>query len=188
MSTHAFPDLVPGTYKLDPMHTEIGFVVRHIVTKVRGRFTKFEGEIVIAENPLDSRATATIDLSSVDTGAQQRDDHLRSSDFFDVENSPQMTFESTALRIDGGTVVAEGNLTVRGVTKPVTLEVEYGGTGTDPYGSRKLGLEAHGEISRKDWGVNFNIPLDGDKFVIGDKVVLNLTVEADLQKAQSAAA
>jgi polyisoprenoid-binding protein YceI len=187
MSNDTFPDLVPGTYKLDPMHTEIGFVVRHIVTKVRGRFTEFDGEIVIAENPAESRATAHIDLSSVETGVKQRDDHLRSSDFFDVDNSPEMTFETTGLRFDRGTVFADGTLTIRGVTKPVSLDVEYGGTGVDPYGNTKLGLEARGEISRKEWGVSFNIPLEGDKVVIGDRVVINLTVEADLQKEQSAA-
>ncbi len=183
MSTDAFPGLVPGTYKLDPAHTHVGFVVRHIVTKVRGRFTKYDGEIVIADNPLESKATVTVDLASVDTGTQQRDDHLRSSDFFEVESHPTMTYETTELRLDGGNLVALGNLSVKGVTRPVQFDVEYGGVGSDPYGGTKLGLEATGELSRKDFGITFNIPLEGDQFVIGDKVTINLTVEADLQKA-----
>jgi polyisoprenoid-binding protein YceI len=187
MSTDPFPGLVPGTYTFDPAHTQIGFVVRHIVTKVRGQFTKYDGQIVIAENPFDSTATATIDLSSVDTGTQQRDDHLRSSDFFEVETHPTMSFETTGLRLDDDRLVATGNLTIKEITKPIELEVEYDGTDNDPWGGTRLGFEAIGEISRKDWGINFNIPLEGDKVVIGDRVKINLTVEAVLQSAEALA-
>jgi polyisoprenoid-binding protein YceI len=182
MSNDAFPGLVPGRYTFDPAHTQLGFVVRHIVTKVRGQFTKYDGEIVITENPLESTASAEIDLSSVDTGTKQRDDHLRSSDFFDVESHSLMSFETTGLRLDGDTLIATGNLTIKEVTKPIELEVEYGGTDSDPWGGTRLGFEATAQISRKVWGINFNIPLEGDKVVIGDQVKINLTVEAVLQQ------
>jgi polyisoprenoid-binding protein YceI len=172
------PALTSGTWTIDPAHTEVAFTVRHLMTKVRGTFKTFEGSIVVGDDVLSSSAQATIDLSSVDTGAPQRDDHLRSSDFFDAATQPTMTFRSTQLRSNGESLVAVGDLTVKGVTREVELAVELLGVGTDAYGNERIGLEATGVISRKDFGVDFNVPLDGGKLLIGDAVTISLTVQA----------
>ncbi len=171
----------PGTWKIDQSHSEIGFSVRHLMSKVRGKFEDFEGEIVTDESGLGSVASATIQLSSVNTGTEDRDNHLRSSDFFSIEETPVMTFRSTGVRDKGESYVALGDLTVRGVTKPVELDVEVLGEGSDPWGGRRLGLEATTEISRKEFGIDFNIPVPGEKAMIGDKVSVTLSVEAVLQ-------
>jgi polyisoprenoid-binding protein YceI len=172
------PDLATGTWTIDPTHTEVAFTVRHLMTKVRGTFKTFDGSIVIADDLLSSSAQATIDLSSVDTGTPQRDDHLRSSDFFDATTRPTMTFRSTRLRSNGESFVAVGDLTVKDVTREVELAVELLGVGTDAYGNERVGLEATGVISRKDFGIDFNIPLEGGKLLIGDTVTISLTVQA----------
>jgi polyisoprenoid-binding protein YceI len=172
------PALTSGTWTIDPAHTEVAFTVRHLMRKVRGTFKTFEGSIVVGDDVLSSSAQATIDLSSVDTGAPQRDDHLRSSDFFDAATQPTMTFRSTQLRSNGESLVAVGDLTVKGVTREVELAVELLGVGTDAYGNERIGLEATGVISRKDFGVDFNVPLDGGKLLIGDAVTISLTVQA----------
>jgi polyisoprenoid-binding protein YceI len=176
--------LVPGTWQIDPTHTDIGFTVRHLVSKVRGRFEEFEGEIVVAENPLESSANATIQLRSVSTGTRQRDDHLRSSDFFGVEESPVMTFRSTGVRSDGDGYVLTGDLTVKGVTRPVDVDVEFLGVGPGmSEGEVRVGFEATAKINRKDFGLTYNIAVEGGKLVIGDQVSIHLQVEAVLQKA-----
>ncbi len=126
------PGYLAGTWAIDPVHTDVGFVVRHmVVAKVRGRFTKFEGQIVTGENPADSSVTATIDLTSIDTGNQQRDDHIRSADFFEVETYPTMTYRSTGVRQDGNDLILDGQLTLKGVTKDVPLRLELNGFGPD---------------------------------------------------------
>lgn len=176
--------LVPGTWQIDPTHTDIGFTVRHLISKVRGRFEEFEGEIVVAENPLESSANATIQLRSVSTGTKQRDDHLRSSDFFGVEESPVMTFRSTGVRSDGDGHVLTGDLTVKGVTRPVDVDVEFLGVGPGmSEGEVRVGFEATAKINRKDFGLTYNIAVEGGKLVIGDQVSIHLQVEAVLQKA-----
>jgi polyisoprenoid-binding protein YceI len=172
------PGLTAGTWTIDPTHTEVAFTVRHLMSKVRGTFKTFDGSIVVTDDPLSSSAEATIDLSSVDTGTPQRDDHLRSSDFFDAATQPTMTFRSKELRPRGDDFVAIGDLTVKGVTREVELAVELLGVGTDAYGNERVGLEATGQISRKDFGVDFNVPLDGGKLLIGDAVTISLTVQA----------
>lgn len=177
------PGLVPGTWILDPVHTEVGFSVRHMmVTKVRGQFTKFEGEIVVAENPLESSAQASVEMASVDTQAEDRDNHLRSPDFFDVENHPAMTYRATGIRRDGEDLLADGELTIRGVTRPVTLSLEWGGVHPDPWGGTRLGLSATGRINRRDFGMEFNIPIEGGGVVVGDRVDIYLEVEAVRQQ------
>ncbi|HYJ70307.1 MAG TPA: YceI family protein [Nocardioidaceae bacterium] len=173
--------LVPGTWQIDPTHTDIGFTVRHLISKVRGTFEEFEGEIVIAENPLESEASATVQLSTINTGTAQRDDHLRSSDFFEVDQHPVMRFSSTGVRANGDGYTLTGDLTVKNVTREIELEVDFLGVGPDPWGGTRAGFEATGKISRKEFGVDFNIPLEGDKFVIGDQVTIQLQVEAVLQ-------
>jgi polyisoprenoid-binding protein YceI len=173
-----FQGLVAGTWTIDPTHSEIGFTVRHLMSKVRGLFTSFEGELHIADVPAESTATATIDLSSVDTRNADRDAHLRSSDFFSVEDGGTMTFNTTGLRIDGDQIVATGDLTIKGITKPISLDVDFLGVQADPFGNTRLGLEATTKLSRKEWGVSFNIPLDGDKLMIGDTVNVVIALEA----------
>src|SRR6478736_6610212 len=172
-------EVVAGTWTIDPSHSEVGFTVRHLMSKVRGQFTSFEGSLTSGDSLESTRATATIDLNSIDTRDGQRDGHLRSADFFDVEKSGQMTFTTTSF--DGTTVV--GDLTIKGVTKPVELEVEFLGIGQDPWGGQRLGFEANGVINRKDFGVDFNVPLDGGRVLVGDKVNIHLAVEAVREQA-----
>jgi polyisoprenoid-binding protein YceI len=174
-----FPGIIAGTWTIDPSHSEVGFTVRHLMTKVRGQFETFSGEIVTTGDPADFRASATIDLNSVNTRDAQRDGHLRSADFFDVENHGPMTFRTTSF--DGQ--VAKGELTIKGVTNPVELEVEYLGVEADAFGNTRIGFEATTEISRKAWGVDFQIPLDGGKVLVGDKVSVQLSVQGILQTA-----
>jgi polyisoprenoid-binding protein YceI len=186
MSTSAptVPGLLAGTWTIDPAHSEVGFSVRHLmVSKVRGSFKTFEGTITIAENPLDSRVEARIDASSVDTREENRDNHLRSSDFFDVEKHPQITFVSTAVRPAGSDYRVTGDLTIHGVTRPVELDLEFNGVNADPWGGQRAGFSATTEISRADYGIEFNIPVDGGGVVVGDKIKINIEVEAVLQKA-----
>jgi polyisoprenoid-binding protein YceI len=176
------PGYIAGTWVIDPVHTDVGFVVRHmVVAKVRGRFQKFEGQIVTGENPADSSVTATIDLTSIDTGNQQRDDHIRSADFFEVETYPTMTYRSTSVRKDGDDLVLDGQLTLKGVTKDVPLRLELNGFGPDAYGGTRAGFTATAEINRRDFGVNFSAALETGGAVVADKVAIHLEVEAVLQ-------
>jgi polyisoprenoid-binding protein YceI len=179
MSITTETGLVAGTWTIDPSHSEVGFTVRHLMTKVRGQFEKFEGKVTTGTELAGTKAEATIDLNSVNTRDAQRDGHLRSGDFFDVENSGPMTFVSTSF--DGST--ATGDLTIKGVTRPVELDVEFLGTDTDAYGNTRVGFEATTEINRKDFGVDFNIPLDGGKLLVGDKVSITLSIQAVLDQA-----
>ena len=173
-----FEGLKAGTWTIDASHSEVGFTVRHLMSKVRGQFRTFEGTLTVADNPLESSVTATIDLSSVDTRNEQRDDHLRSNDFFSVENSSTMTFESTEIVDRDGELVARGNLTIKDVTKPIDLTLDYLGVGTDPWGGSRVGFEGSTSLSRKEWGIDFNIPLEGDKLLIGDTVSVVIAIEA----------
>ena len=148
-----------GTWTLDPTHTEIGFTVRHLMSKVRGKFDTFEGTLVTAEDPTASTVSVSVDLTSINTGTADRDAHLRSADFFEVDTYPSMTFTSTGVtQKDDDEFVLTGDLTIKGVTKPLELEVEFLGEGGDPWGGTRVGVEAKGEISRKEFGIDFNIP------------------------------
>jgi polyisoprenoid-binding protein YceI len=176
----------PGRWVIDPSHTEVGFTVRHLMlAKVRGRFTGVEGEIVLEEDPLASSATATIDLATISTGDEGRDAHLRSTDFFDVETHPTMTYRSTGIRSDGDELVLDGELTLHGVTRSVPLSLEVNGFNAEtPFGDSRVGFSATGEIERSDFGITFNMPLPGgDGLTIGDKVKLTLEIEAVRQDA-----
>lgn len=171
-----------GTWALDPTHTEIGFTVRHLMSKVRGKFETFEGTLVTADDVTDSRVDVSVDLNSINTGTVDRDNHLRSSDFFEVENHPTMTFASNGVVEKApGELVVQGDLTIKGVTKPLELAVEVLGEGSDPWGGTRVGVEATGLISRKEFGIDFNIPLEGGKVVIGDKISIVINAEAVLQ-------
>ena len=183
-ATVQIPGYVVGTWDIDATHSTVGFVVRHMmVSKVRGFFRDFSGEIVTAENPTDSTVTATIDLASIDTRQEQRDAHVRSADFFDVENHPQMTFRSTGVRADGADWVVDGELTLKGNTKPVSLALELNGFGPDAYGGTRAGFSAKTEISRKAYGVDIDMPMDGGGVVVGDKIAVELEIEAVLRTA-----
>lgn len=174
--------ITTGTWQIDPTHTEIGFTVRHLMSKVRGKFETFEGSAVSAEDITESSVSVEVELSSINTGTPDRDNHLRSGDFFNVEESPKLTFVSTGVTKKSDTdYVVTGDLSIKGVTKTVELEVESFGEGKDPWGGTRLGVEATGQISRKDWGIDFNIPLEGDKFMIGDKINLIINAELVLQ-------
>ena len=173
-----------GTWSIDPSHSEVGFTARHLMSKVRGQFEKFEGQIVTGEAP---SATATIDLTSINTREPNRDAHLRSKDFFDVESFGPMTFVSTSVENGGNGLLVTGDLTIKGVTKPVTLDVEVLGTETDPWGGTRAGFEGTATISRKDWGVDFNIPMDGGRLLIGDKIDLVISAQAVLQQDEQPA-
>lgn len=176
------PDIPAGTWTIDASHSEVGFSVRHLaVSKVKGNFETFEGSLVIGDDPLTSTVEATIDLSSINTRDQQRDEHLRSGDFFNVDSSPKMTFRSTSVTPSGRDYTLVGELTIRDITRTVELDLEFNGISPDPWGGTRAGFSATGEINRKDFGIDFNIPLDGGGFVIGDKIKLFLEVEAVLQ-------
>ena len=176
------PGYIAGTWSIDPVHSEVGFSVRHMmVSKVRGRFTKFAGEIVTGEDQLASSVAAEIDLSSIDTGAEQRDAHLRSPDFFDTDNHPLMTYRSTGIRAKGEDFVVDGELTLKGVTKSVPLTLELNGFGPDPYGGTRAGFTATAEINRQDFGVNWNAAMETGGVVVADKVAIHLEIEAVLK-------
>ena len=180
-STTQIPGYVAGTWNIDPVHTDISFTVRHLmVSKVRGKFAGFEGTIVTAENPFDSSVNVSVDLASIDTGNPQRDDHIRGADFFDSEQNRTMTYRSTGVRPDGDDYLLEGELTLKGVTKPLLLKVELNGFARDPWGGTRVGFSASGEINRHDFGVSFNAPLEGGGVVVGDRVQIAIEVEAVL--------
>lgn len=177
------PGLVAGTWAIDPTHSEVGFSVRHLmVSKVKGTFKTFEGTLTIADDLLDSRVEATIDASSVDTRDENRDNHLRSADFFDVDQHPQLTFSSTSIRPKGDAYIVTGDLTIHGVTRSVDLDLEFNGVSPDPWGGTRTGFSASTEINRSDFGVEFNIPLESGGFVVGDRIKITLEIEAVLQK------
>ncbi|RFU43577.1 polyisoprenoid-binding protein [Actinomadura logoneensis] len=170
--------LTAGTWNIDPAHSEVTFAIRHLMTKVRGSFTDFSGAVQIADDVAASTATAEIKLASIDTRNADRDGHVRSADVLDVENHPTMTFATTGVRAEGGDYKVDGTLTIKGVAKPVTLDVEFHGVGTDPWGGTRAGFSATTQINRKDWGVEFNVPLGGDKALLGDKVDITLEIQA----------
>jgi polyisoprenoid-binding protein YceI len=183
-TTTAVPGLVAGTWTIDPVHSEVGFVVRHLmVSKVKGKFAVFSGAITIAANPLESSVTASIDAGSISTGDVNRDGHLRSGDFFEVEKYPEFSFHSTAVVPSGSNYVVTGDLTIHGVTHSVDLDLEFNGVSPDPWGGTRAGFSAETEISRKDYGIEFNMPVDGGGVVVGDKVKITLEIEAVLQAA-----
>jgi polyisoprenoid-binding protein YceI len=168
-----------GTYVIDPSHSEVAFVVRHAgIAKVRGVFSEFGGEIVVGEDLTTSSAAVEIVASSVETGDKTRDAHLRSSDFFAVETKPTWTFLTNAVRAEGQDLVLEGDLTINGVTKPVELDVEYNGTATDPFGNERIGFSAGTELSRKEFGLTWNVALEAGGVLVSDRAKVQLEVSA----------
>ena len=176
------PGYRPGTYVLDPAHSEVTFSVRHMmISKVRGTFGVKEATLIAPENPLEAKVEAKVDVTSIDTKDENRDAHLRSADFFDVENHPSMEFVSTGTRIEDGDFLVDGDLTIRGITKPVTFEFEFGGFGTDPYGNYKAGASAKTVINREDFGLTWNAALETGGVLVGKEITIGLDLQGALQ-------
>jgi polyisoprenoid-binding protein YceI len=180
MSTSLTADL-SGTYAIDPAHSRVGFVARHaMITKVRGSFDEFEGSGTFdADDPANSSLQLTIKTTSIDTRNSDRDAHLRSNDFFDMEKYPEITFSSTEVkRVDDTTFDVTGDLTVKETTKPITVRFEYTGSAVDPFGNHRIGLEGSATINRKDWGVNWNAVMEAGGLLVSEKVELEFEVSA----------
>jgi polyisoprenoid-binding protein YceI len=173
-------DDTTGDYTIDTSHSRLGFVARHaMVTKVRGQFGAFEGTARIDEaNPSASKVDLTIQVASVDTGSADRDGHLKSGDFFDVETYPTITFTSTDVKRDGSDWTITGDLTIKDVTKPVTIEFEQTGSAVDPFGNTRVGFEGETTINRKDWGLTWNAALETGGVLVSEKIKLEFDVSA----------
>jgi polyisoprenoid-binding protein YceI len=168
-----------GTYELDASHTEVGFVAKHLLSKTRGRFTEFSGTIEVGDSPETSHVEVEVKTASVQTNFGQRDEHLKSADFFEVDEHPVMTFKSTAVRhTDGTSFELDGDLTIRDITKPVTLTGEYLGSGVDPFGNTYFSAEAKTTVEREDWDLNWNMAIETGGLLVGKKVELVIEVEA----------
>jgi polyisoprenoid-binding protein YceI len=169
-----------GRYSIDTAHSRIGFVARHaMVTKVRGAFHEFSGSGYFdSEQPARSHLELTIDAKSIDTGNQDRDAHLRSNDFFSMDEYPQIHFVSTSVSGVNDRYQVTGDLTIKGVTRPVTIDFELTGTAVDPFGNHRLGLEGRATVNRRDWGVNWNAALEAGGVLVSDRVTLELDVSA----------
>jgi polyisoprenoid-binding protein YceI len=172
----------PGRWQIDPGHTEVAFIGRHfMLTKVRGRFTGVTGSITVAEEPGESTAEVTIDMASVDSGSQARDDHLRSADLFDVARHPTASYSGHAAGWHGTRGLLAGQLTIRGITRPVTLQAGYLGHVTDPWGGRRAIFTVEGTLNREDWGLTWNMPLDGGGLLVSKDIRIEIEAEAVLQ-------
>ena len=172
----------PGRWQIDPGHTEVAFIGRHfMLTKVRGRFTGVTGAIVVAEEPGESAAEVTIDMATVESGNRARDDHLRSPDFFDVARHPTASFSGHAADWQGTRGLLAGELTIRGVTRPVTLAAEYMGYAADPWGGDRAVFTAAGTLNREDWGLTWNMPLNGGGLLVSTEIRIEIELEAVLQ-------
>lgn len=167
-----------GTWTVDPSHSRIGFVARHMmVAKVRGTFREYTADIEIADDPLQSRLVAEVQMASIDTGNADRDGHLRTNDFFDIEQFPTMRLVATGIEAAGDAYVLHADLTIKGVTRAVDFDLEFEGVGQDPWGGTRAGVTATTTINRKDWGIEWNAPLETGGVLVGEKVQIELEVE-----------
>ena len=182
ITAESIPGYVAGTWKIDAAHTEIGFVVRHLaISKVRGAFESFDATVHAAPNPAESTVEVTVDVKSINTGNADRDAHLRSNDFFAPDEFPTMTFTSTAVRAEGDGLLLDGDLTLRGVTKPITLKGEFGGIAKDPWGNLKAAASGSTVINRHDFGVSWNAGLETGGFLLGDDVTIVIDAQFSLE-------
>jgi polyisoprenoid-binding protein YceI len=182
-STITVPGYRTGTWVLDPAHSEVGFSVRHMmISKVRGAFNIKSATLVATENPLDATVEATVDVTSLDTKDAGRDGHLLSADFFDAENHPTIVFRSTGVRIEDGDFLVDGDLTIRGISKPVTFDFDFGGFGADPWGNYKAGATAKTVINREDFGLTWNAALETGGVLVGKDVTITLDLQGALQQ------
>ena len=176
------PGYKTGTWVLDPSHSEVTFSVRHMmISKVRGTFGMKSATIVAPDNPLEATVEASVDVTSLDTKDEGRDNHLRSADFFDIENHPTMDFRSTGVRLQGDDFLVDGDLTIRGVTKPATFELEFNGFGVDPWGNYKAGATAKTVVDREDFGLTWNAALETGGVLVGKDVTIALELQVSLQ-------
>lgn len=170
--------LPAGSWSIDPTHTRIGFVARHMmVTKVRGEFREYTADVHVAENPLESTLSAEVQMASIDTGNEDRDGHLRTNDFFDIEQYPTMRLVATGFEPAGDGYVMHADLTIKGVTRPVDFDLELDGVGQDPWGGTRAGFAATATINRKEWGIEWNAPLETGGVLVGEKVQIELDVQ-----------
>jgi polyisoprenoid-binding protein YceI len=177
------PSVETGVWKLDEAHTKIGFVARHLmVSKVRGHFDEFDSRIEIADDLSESQIEVSLDAASIITGASDRDQHLRSADFLDVESYPKLAFRSTDIRQEGDEWKVTGDLTIRGETRPITLDVTYEGAATDPWGNEHLGFSASTTMRREDWGLTWNAQLEGGGWLVSKDV--DIEIEGQLVRPQ----
>lgn len=180
-TTTTSPEVLTGNYTIDPTHSRVGFVARHaMVTKVRGSFNEFEGSGYFdAAIPANSNLSLTIKAASIDTRNADRDAHLKGNDFFDMDTYPEIRFVSTAVdQVDAENYKVTGDLTIKGVTRPVTVDFELSGPVQDPWGNQRIGLEGTTVVNRKEWGVNFNVALEAGGVLVSDKVTLEFEVSA----------
>jgi polyisoprenoid-binding protein YceI len=176
------PSIEAGTWTLDKAHSTIGFTARHLmVTKVRGHFENYETNVEIADDLTESKIEVSLDADSITTGANDRDGHLRSGDFFDVGNHPKLTFVSTDIARDGQLWKLTGDLAIRGITRPITLDVSYEGSATDPFGNEKVAFTASAKINREDWGLTWNAALEGGGWLVSKDV--NIEIDGQLIRA-----
>jgi Uncharacterized conserved protein len=176
--TSQLADLTPGVWAVDPSHSTVGFTARHLmITKVHGHFADFDGTVTIADNPLASTVEANVRLASVDTGSADRDGHLRTADFFDVDNHPEMTLRSTGITESGNGYTLSADLAIAGQTHLVEFALEFDGVTKDPYGNTKAGFAAVTDINRSDWGLNFNMALETGGVVVSDKIKIELDIQ-----------
>lgn len=180
----SIPNFVAGTWDIDSVHSDVSFVVRHMmVSKVRGRFEKVSGEIVTGDSIENSTVNATIDVTTISSGNEQRDDHIRSADFFETEKFPEWSFTSTGVLAKGDDHVLVGDLTIKGVTKPVEFDLEVNGIGPDAYGGTRAGFSATTTIKRSEFGVDIATPMESGGVVVGEKVGIELEIQAVLRTA-----
>ncbi|EAR25905.1 hypothetical protein A20C1_08493 [marine actinobacterium PHSC20C1] len=181
LDTHT--NFLAGTWDIDAMHSTISFTVKHLmISKVRGTFDGFSGTIVTSENPAENKVNATIDMATINTNQADRDGHLRTNDFFKVDEFPTATFSSTSITIDGDDLTIVGDFTLRGVTKPITLTGEFGGIATDGYGQTKAAASASTVINRTEFGVNYNAALETGGVLLGEDISIAVDLQATLQK------
>ncbi|MEA2901906.1 MAG: hypothetical protein QOH36_1793 [Actinomycetota bacterium] len=175
--------LPTGTWNIDPSHSSIEFSVRHLmISKVKGSFKTFSGTVTVPEDPFQASLNVTIDPNSIDTGDAARDGHLRSGDFFEVEKYPEAQYVSSAVRPAGDGYVVDGELSLHGVTRPVSLDLDFNGTGADPWGNTRAGFTATADINRRDFGIDITMPMETGGVVVGDKIKLTIEVELVLAK------
>jgi polyisoprenoid-binding protein YceI len=181
--TTTIPGYKAGTWTIDTAHSEVGFSIRHMmISKVKGKFGEFNATFVTAENPLESTVSASAVVASIHTNEPNRDNHLRTGEFFDAETYPTIDFVSTGVRQVKGDFLVDGDLTIRGITKPVTFEFDFHGFGTDPYGQYKAGASAKTEVNRTDFGLNYNAALETGGVLLGEKVTITLELAAILNQ------
>ena len=183
MATRTTPVIPTGTWTVDPAHSSVEFSVKHMgIANVRGKFSEFDGTLEMKEELGASRAYGAVKVASIDTGEAERDGHLRSADFFNLEEFPEITFESTRVEaIDEDSSRVHGNLTMHGITREIRLEVVIQGTDTDPWGNTRAGLEVVGKLKRSDFDMKFNQALGSGNMLVGDKVAVALDISAVLQ-------